>query len=392
LRTAALALAAGLLLAAPAHAADKRSVKRVAPGLTWTHIVRSAGPERINVLTIDRAKLGGRLGSVLSNSKATGAERLSAMARRTRARAGVNGGFFGVDGNPVGVLDVGGRLVSEPVGGRSALLVPAGAATRLRVAELKFAGAVVSGNRKRLLDGVDRRPGRIPACGGRGGDRPTTRANGTLTCTDSSELVLFDDRNGARTPAGGTEAVVRDGVADAPRRSGGTKVPRGGYVLWGSGNAATFLRQAVPAGARPQLDLALRSGSRALQPDGYAAIVGGGPRLLRNGLVRLGSVAEGFGVRSFFNAFVLSRAPRTLAGVRSDGRLLLVTIDGRRRGWSAGMTLFEAARLMLSLGARDALNLDGGGSSTMTVGLRVVSRPSDRAGERPVSDGLLVLP
>jgi len=69
-----------------------------------------------------------------------------------------------------------------------------------------------------------------------------------------------------------------------------------------------------------------------------------------------------------------------------------VTVDGRRRGWSAGLSLFEAARLMRSLGARDALNLDGGGSSTMTVGRRVVSRPSDRGGERAVSDGLFVLP
>jgi hypothetical protein len=392
LRAAALALAAGLLLAVPAQAADKRSVKRVAPGVSWTRIVRNAGPERINVLTIAPAKLGGRLGSVLSNSRAVGAERLSAMARRTHARAGVNGGFFGVDGNPVGVLDVGGRLVSEPVSGRSALLVPAAAGARLRVAELSFAGKVTGGTRKRLLDGIDRRPGRIPACGGRGGDRPTTKPNGALTCTDASELVLFDPEHGARTPAGGTETVVRDGVAGAPRRSGGTRVPRDGYVLWGSGNAASFLRSAVPAGSRPLVDLALRSGGRALDPAAYAAVVGGGPRLLRSGLVRLGSLAEGFGVRSFFNAFVLSRAPRTLAGVRSDGRLLLVTVDGRRRGWSAGMSLFEAAKLMRSLGARDALNLDGGGSSTMTVGRRVVSRPSDRAGERPVSDGLFVLP
>jgi hypothetical protein len=394
LRLAALGLAAGLVLAAagPAAGAERRSVKRLAPGVAWTRIVRSAGPERINVLTIDRAKLSGRLGSVLSNSRATGAERVSSMAGRTKALAGVNGGFFGVDGNPVGVLDVGGRLVSEPVGGRSALLVPSAVSARLRVGELSFSGEVTAGSRKRLIDGVDRRPGRIPACGGRGGDRPTTRPNATLTCTDSSELVLFDDEHGARTPSGGTESVVRDGVAGAPRASGGTRVPAGGLVLWGSGNAASFLRSAVPAGSRPLADLALRNGSRRLEPAAYQAIVGGGPRLLRNGLVRLGSLAEGFSPRSFFNAFVLSRAPRTLAGVRSDGRLLLVTVDGRRRGWSAGLSLFEAARLMRSLGARDALNLDGGGSSTMAVGRRVVSRPSDRGGERAVSDGLFVLP
>ena len=56
------------------------------------------------------------------------------------------------------------------------------------------------------------------------------------------------------------------------------------------------------------------------------------------------------------------------------------------------MTLPEAARLMLRLGARDALNLDGDGSSTMVVCGEVVNRPSDRVGERPVSNGLFVFP
>ena len=109
----------------------------------------------------------------------------------------------------------------------------------------------------------------------------------------------------------------------------------------------------------------------------------------------MASGPEGFappGSPSFFQAFVASRNPRTLAGVRPDGTLLLVTVDGRRRGWSAGVTLVEAARVMSYLGARDAINLDGGGSTTMTVGRRVVNRPSDRAGERPVSDALMALP
>jgi exopolysaccharide biosynthesis protein len=75
-----------------------------------------------------------------------------------------------------------------------------------------------------------------------------------------------------------------------------------------------------------------------------------------------------------------------------EGRLLLVTVDGRHPGWSVGMTLPEAARLMRSLGARDALNLDGGGSTTMTVRGQVVNRPSDGGGERPVSNALYVTP
>ena len=87
-----------------------------------------------------------------------------------------------------------------------------------------------------------------------------------------------------------------------------------------------------------------------------------------------------------------SRNPRTLAGVRADGRILLVTVDGRRRGWSAGVSLAEAARVMRSLGARDALNLDGGGSHDHDP-RAARGQPALRpGGERPVSDGLFVLP
>ena len=114
-------------------------------------------------------------------------------------------------------------------------------------------------------------------------------------------------------------------------------------------------------------------------------VVGGGPRLLRAGRVAVTAKAEGFAppqAPAFFGTFVAARQPRTLAGVRADGTLLLVTVDGRRPGWSVGMTLPEAARLMRSLGARDALNLDGGGSTTMIVRGEVVNRPSDRGGER----------
>ena len=95
-------------------------------------------------------------------------------------------------------------------------------------------------------------------------------------------------------------------------------------------------------------------------------MTGGGPRLLARGRISVAARPEGFApleAPGFFGSFVASRQPRTLAGVRADGRLLLVTVDGRRPGWSAGVTLREAARVMRSLGARDALNLDGGGST-----------------------------
>ncbi len=64
----------------------------------------------------------------------------------------------------------------------------------------------------------------------------------------------------------------------------------------------------------------------------------------------------------------------------------------RRPGWSAGTTFRESALVIRSLGARDAMDFDDGGSTAMTVGTRVVNGPSDPGGERAVSDGLFVLP
>ena len=94
---------------------ERRSISRVAPGLTWTRIVRAGGPWRVNVLRVDPTRLAGRIGGVLSNRRIAGRERTSAMGRRSRALAGVNGGFFAVDGDPVGALAIAGRLLSEPV-------------------------------------------------------------------------------------------------------------------------------------------------------------------------------------------------------------------------------------------------------------------------------------
>ena len=170
---------------------------------------------------------------------------------------------------------------------------------------------------------------------------------------------------------------------------------RDGLVLSATGAAARFLRAAAPPGSRPELRTGLLAGDEAVPLAEYALVVGGGPRLLTRGRVAVRSRAEGFApleAPGFFASFVKARNPRTLAGVHRDGDLLLATVDGRQPGWSAGVTLAEAARLMRALGARDALNLDGGGSTAMTVRGELVNRPSDPAGERPVSDGVFVLP
>lgn len=74
------------------------------------------------------------------------------------------------------------------------------------------------------------------------------------------------------------------------------------------------------------------------------------------------------------------------------GNLLLVAVDGRQPGYSVGASFEESARIMQALGAEEAVNLDGGGSTTITIGEELMNRPSDSTGKRPIGDAVVVLP
>ncbi len=91
--------------------------------------------------------------------------------------------------------------------------------------------------------------------------------------------------------------------------------------------------------------------------------------------------------------FNTNRHPRTMVGITGNGRLLLVVVDGRQPGYADGMSLFELRTLAHSLGCTDALNLDGGGSTTLVIpgegSNGVVNRPSGKV-ERPVPSILFV--
>ena len=69
----------------------------------------------------------------------------------------------------------------------------------------------------------------------------------------------------------------------------------------------------------------------------------------------------------------------------------MITVDGRSES-SGGIRLDDLAELLLKLGAIDAMNLDGGGSTTMFLNGKVVNSPSDKEGERKVGDAILVFP
>lgn len=100
------------------------------------------------------------------------------------------------------------------------------------------------------------------------------------------------------------------------------------------------------------------------------------------------------------DAFCRDRHPRTAVGKRSDGTIVLFTVDGRT-SQSAGMSITELQQVMLWLGCKEAINLDGGGSTSMFIGGQpdngVVNHPSDNkrfdhTGERQVANVLMLLP
>ncbi len=132
--------------------------------------------------------------------------------------------------------------------------------------------------------------------------------------------------------------------------------------------------------------LALGWPVRLRDGDRTSEAVGGFPELLAQGR-RVGDL--GVSERPGFSA---SRHPRTAVGYDSGRRRLwLVVVDGRQPPYSAGMTLPELAELLEALGADEAINLDGGGSSVMVVRGRVRNRPSDKTGERPVVNALAMI-
>ncbi|MEX0737317.1 MAG: phosphodiester glycosidase family protein, partial [Bacteroidota bacterium] len=113
--------------------------------------------------------------------------------------------------------------------------------------------------------------------------------------------------------------------------------------------------------------------------------IGGGGRILEEGRPVSDSIngRERIGV-----VFLRARHPRTFVGVNRDTTLLyLCTVDGRQPS-SVGMSFDEMAKFMLELGAWEAINLDGGGSTTFSLEGRVVNFPSDKTGERGVANTL----
>jgi hypothetical protein len=344
------------------------------PNVSYARTVQftAHGPVVMHVLTAPRPGGLYQLKPLLSNGTILGKERVTSMEKDVSGAAtvaGVNGDLFNFnDGHPTGMVMQNRVLQSQPYRFRSSVGI--GADGRLNVGRVSFYGYWQGLGQRRPLTGLNQPP----------------RGDGTS---------LFTPTWGASTPRipGVAEAVLPSfppavpggelsGVVSFQDTGGGTPIPRNGAVLLARGSQVAKLQQEATPGTQVVTRL-------ILSPDWLAAgvtdAIGGGPMIVRNGRP-IWAAGE-----DFLPTQLGPRNPRTAVGQRRDGKIVLLAVDGRRRGYSVGTTNFELAQAMVRLGAVTASALDAGGSTTMAFDGKLLNRPSDPGGERQVAETLAIL-
>jgi hypothetical protein len=344
------------------------------PNVSYSRTVQftAHGPVVLHVITAPRPGGLYRLAPLLSNGTITGTERVTSMEKRVSDFAtvvGVNGDLFNFkDGHPSGMLMQNRVLKNQPYRFRSSVGISADGT--LNVQRVSFYGYWQGLGQRRPLTGLNQPP----------------RGDGTS---------LFTPAWGATTPRipGATEAILQSfppavpgselsGVVAVQHTGGGTPIPPNGAVLLALGSQVAKLQQEAIAGTSVLTRL-------ILSPDwlasGVTDALGGGPLIVRNGKP-VWTAGE-----DFLPTQLGPRNPRTAVGQRRDGKIILLAVDGRRRGYSVGATNWELAQTLVRLGAVTGSALDAGGSTTLAFDGKLLNRPSDPGGERPVAETLAVL-
>jgi exopolysaccharide biosynthesis protein len=332
-------------------------------------LLDDGGPIAVQMLRLDPARV--ELRSALSQGEVMGTETVLDTAERAQAVAAINAGFFLPNGDPTGVLQIDGQLVSDSARPRGAVAVgKQGNRTTLTfdiitvraTLKVETPGGLVS----------------VPIAG-----IDTVRQRGKLMLFTPLYHVHTDTAaRGIEWVLDGSPLSVRERRVDV----GSTPIPRSGFVLSYGGLEPPGPLAELAAGAAPRIDREYisRHGTPADLWARATHVIGGAGLLIREG-----RPVEGWQDEDIRTGFDTERHPRTVIGVDRSGTIWLVTVDGRNP-MSLGMTFRELQRLASRLELRDALNLDGGGSTTMVVKGQVVNHPSDAAGPRKVSDSILV--
>lgn len=333
---------------------EQKTEQQVRPGINYTFWQRSQpfGPVRAHILLVD-PKAGFALQPVLSNGAVQGLETLSSMSAAARAVAAVNGSYFALNGEIIGLLKINGEIVSSSNIARTAVgIFPDG---RIVFDQVNWQGYAELPDGRVDISGVNR---------ARGDD----------------ELILYTGYYGPATgtnPYGAEYVIGPDGRVTGVGQ-GNTPIGAGSMVLSAHGTSAKQL-----AGLKVGDKVTIHQ-SLGKDWDTVTHALGAGPMLIKEGSIYLTTKTEEFG-----SDVAGGRAPRTALGLTKEGQILLVVVDGRQAA-SIGLTLLELALFMQELGAVEAMNLDGGGSSELVINDKIINRPSDGR-ERKVAAALAVV-
>jgi uncharacterized protein YigE (DUF2233 family) len=330
-------------------------------------------PWSIHIVRVDRAAKGIDVLCTHAHDRvaalATVAEQAGAVSARGRnAIAAINGDFFVIktgsyQGDPLGLEITNGKLLSAPK--EAAFWMDHG---------VPHIDAVRSQLAVTWPDGRKSRMGLNEAVPGNSIVLFTAAFASSTRATNAHELILQPERpdSGDKLRAG---QKIKARVS-AHNDSGDSVLSTNTFVL-AAGREFNRDFAAISNGSIVELNLALTKNLGRAEMG-----VGGGPILVHNGTPKT------WAVKTNVTTGLFIRNPRTAIGYNRTS-IFLVEVDGRQKDLSVGMTFPELARLMKDIGCTDALNLDGGGSSTLWLNGRVLNSPSDKH-ERAVADAVVV--
>ncbi len=364
----------GLAITTSCGMANQVWEKPIAPGLVYRMEVQQDPPRVIHSLKMITSNpvtsiMPELAGKTVFDAKGDGRTTVSKLVNDTNALAAINADFFpfgaNPSGDPLGLMVREGQFLSLPNPKRATF---AWGPTSSVFGFSKFTGSVTPESGPSFeINGFNE-------------DCPENRI--TLNSPEAGisrskqpcvTVILKVDgtRLTPSTQIGASVVAVTNDGANMPLKAGQ-------YTLVAHGNKMNVL-----SGFKTGQRLVIKLSTTGFDWEKLENAVSGGPMLMRNGDVNIDAENEGFA-----KDFIEGRHPRTAIGRTTEGDLLFVAIDGRQK-MSVGATLEEAAQIMKNLGCRDALNLDGGGSTCMNVFGINVNRPSDKSGERAVANGIV---
>lgn len=328
------------------HLIIQSESRAIAEGIEHSFYERMDGRGRnsINVLTVDLAKTDPHY---LDGGKTASVATLTEMAKLGDVDAAINGGFF----------DIGSSGAVFGTGVQDGEVVKTGAF------EPDFQSAVISKDgvgsiANLVLDGkavINDGASELPLQG-----LNLTEVRDNLIGVYDSHWGSYNlaTRLGPHNPPRRAVRISNGVVTNVDEKLGETiNIPEGDRVLLARGEAAIAKLDELKVGDKIEISIGVTD-----DVDRIATAIGGNWDIL----VRDGNpLAEPIGEK---DAFVTNWHPRTAIGFGNDGKTMyMVTVDGRNAGGSRGMSLYELGRLMQELGATQAINLDGGGSTTLVA-------------------------